>query len=148
MTRNDDTYDDLMPTSTNYVERAVLFSGGAFASVGLAGFAVARLPELASIVPDVASIPHLLGLSVFVFALGVGVFAMAFNVFTNSATFRTVEKVFSVYLSVISLLAYLVDVGAFHPRLAVVFVVLLAAGGIFYALFRGGSVMGFGRQNA
>lgn len=149
MTRNDDSYDDeLMPDSTQYVERAILFTSALFASAGLGGFAVARLSGLATLAPEVATIPHLLGLSVVMFSLGSGGFVMTFNLFTSSATFSQVKKVSSVYLPLVGLLGALVDAGAFHPRLAMVFICILCAFGGLYAMFRGSSILEFRRKNA
>jgi hypothetical protein len=155
MTRNDDAFDThedaLMPEerADDLKQRFLLSGAGILAVVGLAGFAAARLPEVAAVAPEsVTSLPYLLGASVLVFGLGAGAFAFMFNLFTEVATVGQAKKVASVYLPVVGLLSALVDAGAFHPRLAMVFVCLLAAFGVVYALFRGTSLIGLGRQNA
>lgn len=134
MTRNDPSIDDdlFMFEESDLQERALLSAASLTSIAGLVGYAAVRLPAFS---PDV-SIPHLLALSVLAFGVGTGAFALLLNHYiTLVFSKRRMAKVAAVYATVLAILVPLVDAGAFHPRLAMVFICLLAGGGVVHAVF-------------
>lgn len=124
---------ELLPSRTRIKERIALILTSVIAIVGLAGY-TAWVYQ----VGIGESIPHLLGASIFLFGAGAGGFALVLNYVINPVvTLTRAAKAASVYASIVVLLTPLVDVGAFHHRLAIVFLVFLAGTAILYAFFHG-----------
>ncbi|WP_248516300.1 hypothetical protein [Salinarchaeum laminariae] len=133
MTRTDSTNDgdELFPEQRPIYKQYAMGAAFVTATVGLAGYAVARLPEV-SLGTDS---PHLLALSVLAFGVGTGAFTLVLNsLYVLSFDSIRGAKVASVYATVLVLLVPLVDAGALHPRMAIVFLCLLSTGGVIHAL--------------
>lgn len=138
MTHDDFKYDpDDLDTSVTYYQRlqqrVTLIIPALVATVGLFGYTVAQYPTI----PIETSIPHLLALSILLIGAGAGAFSLLFMYYFDPIVqLGGVAKMSSVYVTVLVLITLFVDAGTFHPRLALVFLTLLAGTGVLFTLFR------------
>ena len=132
MTLNEDEIDqELLPDKSQARERIALVGSLLVAIMGLAAYSVAMLPD-----PPVSiEVPHLLGVAILMFGIGSGSLTVISNFLFNPVInkYRAI-KVGSLFALITVLLAPLVNAGAFHPRLAIVFIVILSSSGILYAI--------------